>query len=160
MKEKISIEYSIYESISSIEPTQQELLQSAYNSSKNAYAPYSHFNVGAAILLEDQTIICGNNQENASYPCGICAERNAIHNVRANYPDFKIHSIAITTFRLLKQSIPATPCGLCRQVLSETEQNNGSVIELILGHPEGKVFIFNSCQSLLPLAFQSKNLFN
>lgn len=158
MQHKIVIEYKSVDRIEELDERQEQLLRHAYNATKSAYAPYSNFKVGAAVLLENSQVIIGNNQENASYPCGICAERNAIHNTKANFPDSRIISIAVTTHAILPNNQIAMPCGLCRQVLSETEQNNRSDIELILGHPGARINIFNSCSALIPLAFNTENL--
>ncbi|MCC6814999.1 MAG: cytidine deaminase [Saprospiraceae bacterium] len=158
IKEKLVIEYTCFNNLNALTSIQRELLLAAFNASSNAYAPYSKFQVGAAIILENGIILTANNQENAAYPCGICAERNLIHYCKSNYIDQKIQSIAISTRKNNMTRTPNAPCGLCRQVLVEAEINNRSDIELILGHPEAEIWIFNSCNDLLPLAFNSKNL--
>ncbi len=154
-KQSILIEFHTYNHISELVYDDQELINYAYSSAERAYAPYSKFYVGAAIRIHNnKQIIVGNNQENASYPCGICAERNAIHYCKANYSSELIETIAITTINQLKDHKPATPCGLCRQVLFETETINKADIKLILGHPKGKIWVFDRCKDLIPLAFK------
>lgn len=153
-KETIQIEFKSYDQLSELKPDDQELLNQALLASEQAYAPYSKFYVGAALRLDTNQIILGNNQENASYPCGICAERNAIHYCKANHKNAQIKAIAITTKNILIDKNPATPCGLCRQVLAETENNNGSNIKVILGHPKGRIWIFEKCIDLIPFAFK------
>jgi len=130
-----------------------ELLDKAREILKNAYAPYSKFMVGSSLLLEDGTFVCGNNQENASFPCGTCAERVALFAAKANFPHLKILKIAITTksdnFII---ETPIAPCGMCRQVLLEYEQQQKEPIEVLLFN-ESKVIKFNHARDLLPLHF-------
>ena len=129
------------------------LIERAKSASKNAYAPYSHFLVGAALLLENGEIITGNNQENAAYPSGLCAERTAMFYANANYPD-----VAVTTLAVAAQNAagflkdPIAPCGSCRQVLLETEHRYGKKLRVLLyGEPE--IAILETVKDLLPLSF-------
>lgn len=135
-----------------------DLLTKAEEILKTAYAPYSKFNVGASLLLEDGSFVCGNNQENASFPCGICAERVALFATKANNPHLKIIKIAITT-RSDEFNIesPIAPCGMCRQVLLEYEQQQKEPIEVFLFN-ESKVLKFKKAKDLLPLHFSEDRL--
>ncbi len=152
------IQYRVYESIHELSELQRKILEVAYSSSQLAYAPYSNFKVGAAVLLSNNEIITGFNQENASYPCGICAERNALYSSIATYPKEQILILAISCFSQDLKKLPSTPCGLCRQVMNEIEINNKKEIELILGHPHGQIITFNTCKDLLPFGFTPDNL--
>jgi cytidine deaminase len=130
-----------------------ELLQSARTAAKNAYAPYSKFHVGAALKLENGIIVIGNNQENAAYPSGLCAERVAVFSAGANYPDFAVNAIAICCVTENKTGKPFSPCGACRQVLGEYESRAGKPMRIILGGMKGTAYVINSVKDLLPLAF-------
>ncbi|HOO69396.1 MAG TPA: cytidine deaminase [Bacteroidales bacterium] len=121
-----------------------ELIEMAFKAADKAYSPYSNFRVGAAIRLDNGMILQGNNQENASFPAGICAERAVIFYAHANFPESKIRAIAVT----------ASPCGVCRQVLLESEKRAGAPIRMILANGN-KIFIFNSIKDLLPFGFDS-----
>ncbi len=130
-----------------------ELVKSAEKFLDHSYSPYSKFAVSAAIKLEDGNIINGTNQENAATPSGICAERTAIFYANSQYPNKKIKSIAITAKTngsILK--FPITPCGMCRQVILETEKRFSSPIKIILAS-QNKCLIVNSIKDILPLSF-------
>ena len=135
-----------------------ELLIKAEEILKTAYAPYSKFNVGASLLLEDGSYVVGSNQENASFPCGICAERVALFATKANNPHLKIKKIAITTKSedFIIES-PVAPCGMCRQVLLEYEEQQKEPIEILLFN-ETKIIKFNQAKDLLPLHFSEDRL--
>ena len=121
---------------------------------KNAYAPYSKFHVGTAILLDNNEIITGNNQENASYPSGLCAERAAIYYAGSNYPKTKILVMAIVAGSIKNTtSKPIPPCGACRQAIAEYEVKQESPIEIYFKGETGKVVKSNSLANLLPLLF-------
>ena len=133
----------------------QALINAAKESVKNSYAPYSLFNVGAALQLGDGTVLTGNNQENASYPCGTCAERSVLNYARANYPRQAVTDLAIIAAEkghYTKNPLP--PCGLCRQALLETEQVQKQAMRLYLCGAE-KVWVIPSAASLLPLQFDA-----
>ncbi|HMS29758.1 MAG TPA: cytidine deaminase [Saprospiraceae bacterium] len=136
-----------------------KLLREASQAAGKAYAPYSQFHVGAALELVDGTIIHGCNQENASYPCGICAERAALYAYGNKTDKSPIKRIAIT---VINQNFTAhhapTPCGLCRQVLGEFEMKNKAQIQVILGTEYGKTLVFDSVSDLLPFAFEPEFL--
>jgi cytidine deaminase len=161
MTEKIIVQ-SVFEKIDSFQhlnESDKTLLQAALDALEKAYAPYSKFKVGAAILMENGKIVTGNNQENAAYPSGLCAERVAIFQASALYPDAKITSMAVTAKPDLKElHSPATPCGACRQSMLEYEVKFNSPIRLIMGASKGMIYISPSIANLLPLAFDGKDL--
>lgn len=151
--------YEVYTSADTLNKADLELLTSAKHSILNAYAPYSGFNVGAAVLLEDGTVVTGNNQENAAYPSGLCAERVAIFYASSQHPTKKVIAVAISaTSKHQPINIPVPPCGACRQALAEYEIKCETPIRLIMGGQSGEVFISPSVSNLLPLLFSSKNL--
>ncbi|PLX09754.1 MAG: cytidine deaminase [Marinilabiliales bacterium] len=137
----------------------KHLMELAINAAKNAYAPYSNFRVGAAVLLDDGTIVSGNNQENAAYPSGLCAERVALFYANSNYPDNSVECITIVVIDSDDKIIPhlVSPCGSCRQVISETEMRYEKRIRILLVS-EDIIMEFNSIQDLLPLSFNQKDL--
>lgn len=135
-----------------------ELLNRAEEILERAYAPYSKFNVGATLLLEDGSYVSGNNQENASFPCGICAERVALFTTKANNPNIKIRKIAVTTKSLeFTKEDPIAPCGMCRQVLLEYEEQQKEPIQVFLFN-EKKILKFHKAKDLLPLYFSENRL--
>ena len=130
------------------------LLAVAHEAAKHAYAPYSHFKVGAAILLKNGHIISGNNQENAVFPSGLCAERVALFYAGSQFPETPIDKIAITAIGTEKEVIqPVPPCGSCRQALLEYEIKFGETIEVIMAGETGDVYVAKSVSDLLPLSF-------
>lgn len=138
---------------------QTELVKQAKEAAKKAYSPYSNFQVGAALRLKDGSIVRGNNQENSSYPTGLCAERVAIFAANAANPDAEYTSIAITAKKTdSREFISVTPCGSCRQVLSEYEVKQDKPIEVIMAGDDGKYYISDSIETLLPFSFSSKYL--
>lgn len=155
MKEvKIESTLYVFDSIKEVPENIQSLMKQAVNARKKAYAPYSKFSVGAALLLENGEIITGSNQENASYPSGLCAERTAIYYAGAQYPHIKILTIAITAGLQTKTtSNPVPPCGACRQAIAEYEVKQESPIEIYFMGEIGKVIKSNSLANLLPLVF-------
>ena len=136
----------------------RELINIAIETANNAYAPYSGFRVGAAIRLKSGMIVKGANVENAAFPSGICAERNALSNSVSNHPDDHPVAIAIAALSGDEQTeLPVTPCGNCRQVLAEEESRHGNEIKVILSG-KAKTYIINSIGELLPLQFNNENL--
>lgn len=130
------------------------LLEEAEKAAKNAYAKYSHFKVGAAVLLNNGMIISGNNQENAVYPSGLCAERTTVFYASAQYPEVPITKIAITAIHASNPlTIPVPPCGSCRQVLLEYEEKFNQPIEVIMAGESGEVYVVASVSELLPCTF-------
>jgi cytidine deaminase len=133
--------------------TEKKLIEAAKNATFNAYAPYSGFKVGAAVLLGNGKIIVGNNQENAAYPSGLCAERTAVFFANANFPDEKVEMIAIAAYyngAFTKEAVG--PCGACRQVLLEAENRFGSPMKVLMCSDDA-VYIVDSVKDLLPLSF-------
>ncbi|MCT4630267.1 cytidine deaminase [Winogradskyella sp.] len=151
---KIETTLQIYKDLNDTPKDIQELMKSAVRARDNAYAPYSKFNVGAALLLDNNEVIIGSNQENASYPSGLCAERTAIYYAGAKYPKAKIIKMAITASsqnQITDQPIP--PCGACRQAIAEYEIKQDQPIEIYFMGVKGKVVKSNSLANLLPLVF-------
>jgi cytidine deaminase len=142
-----------------LNPADKNLVDFAVQSAENAYAPYSHFRVGAAVLLSDGTVVRGNNQENAAYPSGLCAERVALFYANANYPEAAVNAVAVVVINpeghVLKQSI--SPCGSCRQVMAETEMRFKTPIRILLASSDS-VLVFDSVEDLLPLSFNQGDL--
>lgn len=138
--------------------TEKKLIEAAKEATIKSYAPYSGFRVGAAVLLENGEIISGNNQENAAYPSGLCAERVAVFFANATYPDQKIEAIAVAAWhngRFTDDVI--TPCGGCRQVLLETENRFNAPMKILMYGNEA-VYVLKSAKDLLPLSFGDEML--
>jgi cytidine deaminase len=156
-KETIQTVISVL-SWSELSAEQQQLLDMAKKMTFQSYCPYSGFNVGAAALLADGSVVTGSNQENAAYPSGLCAERTALFAANANRPDqpVKILAIACRT-RGSFTSKPGSPCGSCRQVMIETEHRYGVPMQVLL-YGEQDVYVINSASDLLPFGFFSEDL--
>ncbi|SED67293.1 cytidine deaminase [Tenacibaculum sp. MAR_2010_89] len=155
----ISSTATIFDTISQLSEEDASLLQKAIEARKKAYAPYSKFNVGAAILLDNDKIITGNNQESAAYPSGMCAERVAIWKAGSEYPNMIVKKIAITAASsITKVNKPVGPCGACRQTLSEYEINQKQPIEILFTGETGAIVKTESLLSLLPFSFDSSYL--
>lgn len=134
------------------------LVNKAKESTKNSYSPYSHFAVGAAVLLEDGEILCGANQENAAYPSGLCAERTVLFYANASHPQTAVKALAIAGFtngRFTQE--PVSPCGACRQVMAETEHIWGKPLTILL-YGEKEIYVVKGVEGLLPYSFVSDNL--
>ena len=152
---EIKIAYKEYESLTELDPKDRELAQAAIDATAQAYAPYSKFNVGAAVLFQDGEIIKGANQENAAYPSGLCAERTALFYASASRPDKAMTAIAIAASQngeLLET--PVTPCGACRQVMAQYQLKSGlpMMVLLIGAH---SILKFEKVDDLLPFIFDS-----
>lgn len=157
--QKISIEYDEYDSIDQLAKEDADLLRTAYNATGIAYAPYSNFHVGAAAILANGQTVLGSNQENASYPVGICAERVLLSAASSVYPKVPVLTMAISYRNAEgKSNKPIPPCGICRQTLVEYESLLKHPIRIILGGLEGKIYILNSAQSLLPFSFSGEDM--
>lgn len=144
---------------SDLNPEELNLMHKAHEARKTAYAPYSNFQVGAAILLDNKVILQGSNQENAAYPSGLCAERVAIFYAGANYPNQKIQKIFITAGPINKDNtLPIPPCGSCRQSIAEYELNQDSNIEIYYMGTMGDIYKSDSLKNLLPFMFSKDNL--
>lgn len=155
----IHIPVQIFPDFESLEPADAWLLDAARKATANAYAPYSNFRVGAAVRLVNGQILSGSNQENASYPAGICAERVTLSAASASYPGIAVTSLALTYINETGDgNHPISPCGICRQTLAEYEQRFGHAIRLVLGGSSGEIYILNRATDLLPFAFSSQEL--
>ncbi len=151
---KISFEASVFESFEFLSKDDQFLMEVAIAARKNAYAPYSNFCVGAAVLMANGEIVTGSNQENASYPSGLCAERVAIFHSGSKFPDVHIKAIAISaTSKKYMVKRPVAPCGNCRQSISEYENKQNCPIGILFMGETGEVIKCNSIADLLPFAF-------
>ena len=144
----------IFQDINELSDVDKKLMQAAIKASRNAYAPYSGFSVGAALLMEDDSIIIGNNQENAAYPSGLCAERVAMFAASANYKDEEMQKLAIYAASETTAQKQISPCGSCRQVLLESETRQEEPIEVILMQRSGEIIVLDSAQNLLPFGFK------
>ncbi|MBO7587189.1 MAG: cytidine deaminase [Bacteroidales bacterium] len=146
----------VYENRDEVPSDIQMLLAEAEQAATRAYARYSHFQVGAAILMNNGQVVTGSNQENAVYPCGLCAERNAAFAASARFPEVPFSRIAITAINPVETlKVPVSPCGSCRQVLFEYEQKFGQPIEVILSGQEGPIYHLRSVADLLPYTFSA-----
>lgn len=157
-KREVSISYLEYENRDDLPVEEKRLVEEAVTAAAGAYAPYSHFMVGAALLLDNGTVIRGANVENAAFPSGSCAEKTALSYMVANHGDRKALAIAIAAMsegKLTEEPVP--PCGNCRQMLIEEEQRSGSPIKVILAG-NFSVIVLESCQALMPLSFTGSNL--
>lgn len=153
-----TLRYTIYSALEELPESLQKLLRHARNETKKAYAPYSNFKVGASVLMNNKKMIGGNNQENAAFPSGLCAERTAIFYAHSQYPDEGIEAIAITA--LYKGEIThetIKPCGACCQVLSETERRSGKAITIILDGQD-QIEVLSGVSQLLPFRFSGEEL--
>ena len=155
-KKSIVSEITIYDDPGELTQEEQELLIKASRAREDAYAPYSHFKVGAAVLLENKEIIIGSNQENASFPAGLCAERVAVFQAGASNPGIPVKTIAIVAaLEDSNSGRPAAPCGSCRQAIYEYESKQDKPISILMMGSGGRVYKCESMASLLPLAFNN-----
>ena len=159
MKTKnISVSIKIYEAKDELSAGRRSLIEKAEEAAGNAYAPYSGFQVGAAVLLANGEIVTGNNQENAAYPSGLCAERVAVFYAKSKYPDVALKQLAVVAVKDgAVVETPAAPCGACRQVLIEYEDNQKEPLSVLLAGRETTIELERSAD-LLPLSFGSKEL--
>ncbi len=153
-KIKLETTVTLYENYSSFSETEKLLFTKAKAACHSAYAPYSKFYVGAAVLLENGVILQGNNQENAAYPSGLCAERVALFYASATYPNIAVQAIAVTVFYNGKDLEDiVSPCGACRQVMAEYEHKSGKPITLYLLSANQQVCRIDSVKDTLPFLF-------
>jgi cytidine deaminase len=159
MKEiTLQIKFTEYETTEQLSDKDKNLILKARDAAKNGYAPYSGFRVGAAVLLENGITVTGNNQENAAYPSGLCAERTALFYASSQYPHIPIIALAISTLnRSATSSDIAKPCGACRQVMAEYEDLAGKPL-LILLDSSDKIIAIDGIDNLLPLRFKKEDL--
>jgi len=155
----VETSFSVFDSAAELPPDIGQLMEKAVTARRNAYAPYSKFRVGAALLLDNGQVVIGSNQENAAFPSGLCAERVAIFQTGAAYPEAKILKMAISAAADSgKTDAPTPPCGACRQAIAEYEFRQENDIEIYFMGETGKVFLSPSLKNLLPLAFDKNFL--
>lgn len=161
MDKDFSFSYKSLDSVVQLEPADALLLQAAIDAQQLAYAPYSRFEVGAALLLEGGAIVKGGNQENASYPAGICAERTALSAASSLHPGVPVLGVAIAYRNLDRndqEDMILSPCGICRQSLMETFTRQQKNIKMIMSSPAGRVIVLDSVENLLPFGFSGSFL--
>ena len=160
MKEiQIETKLSVFESFEELSQSEKDFMNQAIEIRKKAYAPYSKFQVGAAIVLDNGVVLQGSNQENAAYPSGLCAERVVIFYAGANYPNNKIVKLFITATPSDRDSEnPIPPCGSCRQSIAEYEIKQDLPIEIYFMGAKGEVYKSDSLKNLLPFMFDKSNL--
>ena len=158
-KEKFEFSYEVFNSADDLNEADAQLVNEAREITASAYAPYSKFNVGAVARMVNGELVAGTNQENASYPVGICAERVLLASAATIHPNVAIDTMAISYNNTTgKSDHPISPCGMCRQSLVEYEERMNQPIRLILCGLEGKVIVVEKANSLLPLSFGSIDL--
>ncbi len=154
MKESFTFNYQLFSNWTDLPEQEQRLVDKAYEAMENAYAPYSEFKVGACALMDDGSFILGNNQENAAFPSGICAERVALFYAGANFPNKKVQTLCIVAKGdLMPVSQLLSPCGGCRQVMLESENRQKQPIRVILVNQDGRTMVLDSVIQLLPFGF-------
>jgi cytidine deaminase len=155
----IPFTYQEYNSPEELQAPDRDLLERAKQALSHAYAPYSQYQVGSAVLLGNGEVVTGNNQENMAFPSGLCAERVAIYAASANWPGVPVKTIAISAHsKKFPVTDPVPPCGSCRQAMIEYEMLQKENIRVILQGDSGKVFVIGSIESLLPLSFRENGL--
>lgn len=154
-KKSYSFNYSVFKSIEELDETHQTLVKTAKEAMLDAYCPYSQFQVGAAVLLEDGTIIKGNNQENAAYPNTLCAERVALFYTQAQFPDKKVKAVAVigNNIKVPDYNNLVSPCGACRQTMIEVEHRQNEKMKVIIFNNNFEGIIVDSAYDILPFAF-------
>ena len=158
-KNEYTFTYEVYDSIEELNEQDAFLLKEAQEATKKSYAPYSRFRVGTVARLKNGALVTGANQENASYPVGICAERVLLSAAAILYPNEPIESMAITyEGDGVESDHPISPCGICRQSLQEFEQRTQHPVRLILGGKAGKIFVIPAASKLLPFGFTADEL--
>jgi len=143
----------VYHHIEELASEDQKILAMAHRATKDAWAPYSRFCVGAAVRLQNGKCLPGSNQENAAYPTGLCAERTALSVAASRYPKSPVVAMAVTVKTEDLISRPVSPCGSCRQAIFEVEQRYGENIKIIMQGETGDIYVCNSIKDLLPLSF-------
>lgn len=155
MDKQFVINYQEYTSLEEMPDTDRELLTMAIRAAEGAYAPYSHFHVGAALRLTNGSVVCGNNQENAAYPSGLCAERTALFSASAKQPKQRDYeALAIVGRTAEGKCCAASPCGACRQVMLEYEQLQNHPMRVICYVTDTCIRVFGSVTDLLPFSFE------
>ncbi|MBW7866845.1 MAG: cytidine deaminase [Brumimicrobium sp.] len=157
MKKEFSFSYQHISNFDSLPTTYQKTVNACREAKSEAYAPYSQFKVGAALLLENDEIITGNNQENKAYPSSMCAERVALYNYGAHSLHYKIKLLVVSgSGELLRKEDIFSPCGACRQVMAEYADVQGEPFEILLENQDGSFYLFDGIHHLLPLIFGNK----
>ena len=158
-KEQFICPYQVYDSLAELPKKDAELMRLAHEATKNSYAPYSNFYVGAAVRLANGEIVTGNNIENAAYPSGLCAERVAMFAAMAQYPGVAFEALAVTAHSATKTiDEPVAPCGACRQVMVEVEQLSKQPLKVLCQGETGPIMVFDGIESLMPFIFLDKFL--
>jgi cytidine deaminase len=158
-KEKFICPYQVYDAMEELPQQDAELMRLAHEATKSSYAPYSKFYVGAAVRLANGEIVTGNNIENAAYPSGLCAERVAMFAAMAKYPGVAFEALAVTAHSATKTiNEPVAPCGACRQVMVEVEQQSKQPLRVLCQGETGPVMVFDGIESLMPFIFLDKFL--
>ncbi len=158
-KEQFICPYVVYDGVEELDAQDAELMRVAHEAAKTAYAPYSKFNVGAAVRLANGVIMRGSNIENAAYPSGLCAERTVLFAAMSQYPGVAVEALAVTAFSRSKTiAEPVAPCGACRQVMVEVEQVSKRPLRVICQGEVGPVMVFDGVESLMPFIFLDKFL--
>ena len=152
-EKSINIHYKEISSISKLSEMDKRAMDMAISAADRAYAPYSNFKVGAAIVVEGGLVITGSNQENAVYPSGLCAERVAIFSAASEYPNRLIEKIIVVAKSKKGEIVPVSPCGSCRQALLEYEDKQSMPIIVTITYNNGSLIEFSSINSLLPFGF-------
>lgn len=159
LKKELRFQITVYKNLNELAPKDKALMLQAVSARKNAYAPYSNFRVGAAVSLANNEVVIGSNQENASYPSGLCAERVAIFHAGAKFPNVAVNTVAISAASdNYEVTSPAAPCGNCRQVMYEYEFKQKQPIRLLLMGEKGSIIECSSVDDILPLGFNSSFL--
>lgn len=152
-------EFQFFSTFDELSNEDQNLVLHAQEASKRSYSPYSNYRVGAALLLENREVILGSNQENASYPAGLCAERVALFHWASSMPENNVNSIAVVAKRSGESVFrPVSPCGICRQVMLEYEIKQGKSIRVILQSTDSQWVVSKSAKNLLPFSFGQDSL--
>lgn len=158
--EEIKIEITMQRcQMEELSDADRQLVEQARRATYKSYSPYSHFSVGAAVRLADDTIVCGANQENAAFPSGLCAERTAVFAAQANYPEQAVDTIAIAARGYTGEFLhsPITPCGACRQVILGMEDRYKKPVRILLNGESGTIVV-RSIRDLVPLSFVDDNM--
>jgi cytidine deaminase len=151
--------FQSYNSLDDLDTESKYLIHKAKEAAQHAYAPYSKFYVGAALLLDDSSVVIGSNQENASYPLCMCAERVALYSLGNTFPEKKISKLAVVAHKKNHKELTiAAPCGACRQVLVEYEQRQKTKMEILFLADQQKWLKYSSAASLLPFSFSADSL--
>ena len=154
-KKTLTIDYCEYGSLAELPEDSRELMESAMRAAADAYAPYSHFHVGAAVRLADGSVVTGSNQENIAYPSGLCAERVALFSASAKRPDQAVTALSVVGWNN-GEYCEASPCGACRQVMAEYESRYGNTLTILCYLAGGQIRRISGVKSLLPFGFEAE----